>query len=60
VKLFDNKLNRLQIQKLLSELRSSGLIFLMENRDLKSSYWKLKPKIYLIKTSCLKADKHLF
>ena len=35
VKLFDNKLNRLQIQKLLSELRSSGLVFLMENRDLK-------------------------
>ena len=42
VKLFDNKLNRLQIQKLLSELRSSGLVFFDGKPRSQSSYWKLK------------------
>ncbi|MHB8279732.1 MAG: RNA-binding domain-containing protein [Candidatus Humimicrobiaceae bacterium] len=42
MKLFDNKLNRLQIQKLLSELRSSGLVFFDGKPRSQSSYWKLK------------------
>jgi ATP-dependent DNA helicase RecG len=42
MKLFDDKLNRLQIQKLLFELKNSGLIYFDGKPRSKSSYWKLK------------------
>jgi len=40
--LFENKLNRIQIQRLLSELRMDDAIFFDGKQRSKTSYWKIK------------------